>query len=110
TASSGSFDRSRDPRALYSFPTRRSSDLVARADDLDSDAMELLQQLAALDEGAEDEIGQRAVLVEQPSELFAIDRDVAHRLRRDRDRKSTRLNSSHVASSYAVFCLKKKRR
>src|SRR5690625_6117097 len=24
------------------------------------------------------------------------------------DRKSTRLNSSHVASSYAVFCLKKK--
>src|SRR5690625_6044763 len=27
---------------------------------------------------------------------------------RDTDRKSTRLNSSHVASSYAVFCLKKK--
>src|SRR5207253_11268132 len=27
---------------------------------------------------------------------------------RRRDRKSTRLNSSHVASSYAVFCLKKK--
>src|SRR5207253_7769043 len=25
-----------------------------------------------------------------------------------RDRKSTRLNSSHVATSYAVFCLKKK--
>src|SRR5690625_5495771 len=25
------------------------------------------------------------------------------------DRKSTRLNSSHVANSYAVFCLKKKR-
>src|SRR5207253_6021437 len=25
-------------------------------------------------------------------------------------RKSTRLNSSHVATSYAVFCLKKKRR
>src|SRR5439155_10324046 len=29
--------------------------------------------------------------------------------RRRRDRKSTRLNSSHVATSYAVFCLKKKR-
>src|SRR5690349_23512888 len=29
------------------------------------------------------------------------------RLRRGRDRKSTRLNSSHVESSYAVFCLKK---
>src|SRR5690625_6456628 len=30
---------------------------------------------------------------------------VEHRIR---DRKSTRLNSSHVAISYAVFCLKKK--
>src|SRR5690625_6699796 len=29
------------------------------------------------------------------------------RIRR-RDRKSTRLNSSHVAISYAVFCMKKK--
>src|SRR5690625_7921575 len=29
---------------------------------------------------------------------------------RGRDRKSTRLNSSHVAISYAVFCLKKKKR
>src|SRR5439155_8189750 len=28
---------------------------------------------------------------------------------RNRDRKSTRLNSSHVAISYAVFCLKKKK-
>src|SRR5690606_41914353 len=28
---------------------------------------------------------------------------------RKRDRKSTRLNSSHVKISYAVFCLKKKR-
>src|SRR5690349_23970708 len=27
-----------------------------------------------------------------------------------RDRKSTRLNSSHVEISYAVFCLKKKRK
>src|SRR5690625_5548806 len=30
-------------------------------------------------------------------------------VRVDVDRKSTRLNSSHVAISYAVFCLKKKR-
>src|SRR3989442_2885066 len=29
--------------------------------------------------------------------------------RRETDRKSTRLNSSHVRISYAVFCLKKKR-
>src|SRR5437660_9111241 len=28
----------------------------------------------------------------------------------DEDRKSTRLNSSHVATAYAVFCLKKKKR
>src|SRR5256885_10726145 len=27
-----------------------------------------------------------------------------------RDRKSTRLNSSHLVISYAVFCLKKKKR
>src|SRR5690554_7586286 len=28
----------------------------------------------------------------------------------DQDRKSTRLNSSHVRISYAVFCLKKKKK
>src|SRR5574343_703556 len=28
--------------------------------------------------------------------------------RRQRDRKSTRLNSSHITTPYAVFCLKKK--
>src|SRR5690606_41593932 len=36
-----------------------------------------------------------------------LDRQVSE-LRRDR--KSTRLNSSHVKISYAVFCLKKKKR
>src|SRR5215475_15653693 len=30
--------------------------------------------------------------------------------RRPEDRKSTRLNSSHVKISYAVFCLKKKKK
>src|SRR5712671_7230294 len=30
--------------------------------------------------------------------------------RRDKDRKSTRLNSSHQIISYAVFCLKKKKK
>src|SRR5256885_7266546 len=29
---------------------------------------------------------------------------------RHRDRKSTRLNSSHLVISYAVFCLKKKKK
>src|SRR6267378_2910155 len=32
------------------------------------------------------------------------------RSRAGRDRKSTRLNSSHVEISYAVFCLKKKKK
>src|SRR3712207_7264540 len=30
--------------------------------------------------------------------------------RQDQDRKSTRLNSSHANISYAVFCLKKKKK
>src|SRR2546426_2994532 len=30
-------------------------------------------------------------------------------IHRDQDRKSTRLNSSHLVISYAVFCLKKKK-
>src|SRR5690625_6849339 len=34
-------------------------------------------------------------------------RKAGHRVE---DRKSTRLNSSHVAISYAVFCLKKKKK
>src|SRR5438874_10038158 len=38
-----------------------------------------------------------------------VDHDGRHGARVVReDRKSTRLNSSHVESSYAVFCLKKK--
>src|SRR5436853_3479610 len=35
---------------------------------------------------------------------------VALKALRQRDRKSTRLNSSHLGISYAVFCLKKKKR
>src|SRR5215471_18224448 len=39
------------------------------------------------------------------------DREPPQRRRhRRRDRKSTRLNSSHVEISYAVFCLKKKKK
>src|SRR5438067_9326721 len=36
--------------------------------------------------------------------------EAAHQLHAGRDRKSTRLNSSHVSISYAVFCLKKKKK
>src|SRR5438874_3968613 len=48
--------------------------------------------------------------------LTSLDRDAqALALGRERlkifgDRKSTRLNSSHVEISYAVFCLKKKKK
>src|SRR5439155_11441126 len=43
----------------------------------------------------------------QPAHLRERQLREAHR-RIHQDRKSTRLNSSHVAISYAVFCLKKK--
>src|SRR2546426_4968586 len=35
--------------------------------------------------------------------------DEGERREHERDRKSTRLNSSHLVISYAVFCLKKKK-
>src|SRR5256885_9993546 len=38
----------------------------------------------------------------------AAERCERHAARIARDRKSTRLNSSHLVISYAVFCLKKK--
>src|SRR3712207_7607706 len=37
-------------------------------------------------------------------------REARERLEGDEDRKSKRLNSSHANISYAVFCLKKKRK
>src|SRR3712207_7380044 len=39
----------------------------------------------------------------------ALDPDHDPGKRRPKDRKSTRLNSSHANISYAVFCLKKKK-
>src|SRR5690606_41669138 len=46
----------------------------------------------------------------EPSILFFEQLQVEnlHTLHNNLDRKSTRLNSSHVKISYAVFCLKKK--
>src|SRR5262245_63239586 len=46
---------------------------------------------------------------EAPADLDGCSR--AHSARPERqDRKSTRLNSSHLGISYAVFCLKKKKK
>src|SRR5437870_12497511 len=44
-----------------------------------------------------------------PAALSAVDDPGPHHDGPE-DRKSTRLNSSHVAISYAVFCLKKKKK
>src|SRR2546428_9021151 len=52
--------------------------------------------------GVRDELGELLV-VDQRDGLLAL-----HDLGDLRDRKSTRLNSSHDQISYAVFCLKKK--
>src|SRR5690625_4736123 len=43
-----------------------------------------------------------------PSRQAAREAGISHNHFINIDRKSTRLNSSHVAISYAVFCLKKK--
>src|SRR5947199_7181109 len=42
--------------------------------------------------------------------LAAHSREKEEKGPRGRDRKSTRLNSSHLGISYAVFCLKKKKK
>src|SRR5688572_30875317 len=42
--------------------------------------------------------------------LSLADSGIMSRQGRGRDRKSTRLNSSHSQISYAVFCLKKKKK
>src|SRR5436190_18348605 len=73
-------------RDLHSFPTRRSSDLYWMS------AIRL------------DRFGSYSIRTTEaatPSFLFRL-----KSIRRDR--KSTRLNSSHTVISYAVFCLKKK--
>src|SRR5260221_5140966 len=57
----------------------------------------------------------RPIVREHEVEIRLADDAVAVKIRqhggsRPRDRKSTRLNSSHTVISYAVFCLKKKKK
>src|SRR3712207_9183086 len=59
--------------------------------------------------------GPAATGVESPDALFAAARSCRRLAELDwacrcQDRKSTRLNSSHANISYAVFCLKKKKK
>src|SRR5256885_9014109 len=53
-----------------------------------------------------------ALPISQPHVLLGAchQRGVDHGGREQSDRKSTRLNSSHLVISYAVFCLKKKKK
>src|SRR2546422_11721087 len=53
-------------------------------------------------------IGEREALMELDPGAFRTSRSPIVASCRTRDRKSTRLNSSHGYISYAVFCLKKK--
>src|SRR5699024_12780147 len=98
-----SFSRSLHHRALHSFPTRRSSDL---------DEPPILSRLIVL---LLPPILQDLLHLKRASIiLFFLQHYnwLAHNPILDAaqlpDRKSTRLNSSHVSISYAVFCLKKK--
>src|SRR5437899_5721460 len=79
-------------RDLHSFPTRRSSDLARglHVGDQGTD------RLAAFGPHDRRRFGRRRGIRGQRTELA-------------QDRKSTRLNSSHLGISYAVFCLKKKK-
>src|SRR5699024_11324614 len=56
-------------------------------------------------------LGERLALLGEPLRLGLQARDLVAGVRHldVQDRKSTRLNSSHVSISYAVFCLKKKK-
>src|SRR5438874_9712781 len=86
-----------DHRDLHSFPTRRSSDLVARPDAPRRAQLGDLFEEIVVDVPEEREARRERIDV-QPARDAAL-----------QDRKSTRLNSSHVEISYAVFCLKKKK-
>src|SRR5207253_4298398 len=97
------------PGRLHPFPPRRSSDLPS------SYALGRAAILALRDKARAAGWGMRLFhdrllgAGSLPSKLLAIDLEQLRR-QRARDRKSTRLNSSHVAISYAVFCLKKKKK
>src|SRR5437773_6373343 len=87
------FDSYVHHRDLHSFPTRRSSDLVGEriTGEQAQHGLVVLQQFC-------DEVHDPRVIP------VIVHRGKPHLP----DRKSTRLNSSHITISYAVFCLKKK--
>src|SRR2546421_9152502 len=67
-----------------------------------------IQVLCPMNRGG---VGARSLNIELQAALNpAGDRKVERSPAGFKDRKSTRLNSSHDQNSYAVFCLKKKKR
>src|SRR5690606_41223382 len=88
-------------RTLHSFPTRRSSDLHLRNRSV-RERNSRAHELESVD-------SRRWWRNERRDWNYATSGGNAARRDQRKDRKSTRLNSSHVKISYAVFCLKKKR-
>src|SRR5690554_7735893 len=82
---------------LRSFPTRRSSDLARPCCSTDPESPLAFRGPAAFS------------LIELSSSSLMAFPVIVARYWLPIDRKSTRLNSSHVRISYAVFCLKKKK-
>src|SRR5690606_41388593 len=89
-----------DHRPRLSFPTRRSSDLALQALPCQFPDVARRQRKTA---GAAASASSLEYWRQQLSGIGTL--ELPHE-----DRKSTRLNSSHVKISYAVFCLKKKKK
>src|SRR5699024_12028962 len=97
------FKASRHTRTLHSFPTRRSSDLTEMMAGLD---MKNTPWITILEENLEKPLNEKTG---DEKMIAALKRHLNRQSElKAGDRKSTRLNSSHVSISYAVFCLKKK--
>src|SRR5207253_9301774 len=93
------------PSTLFPYTTLFRSQLTNILRDVRTDA-ERGRIYLPQSELARFKVTEREILNFEYSDRFrALAESVAARAR---DRKSTRLNSSHVAISYAVFCLKKK--
>src|SRR3712207_8934291 len=96
----------RPPRStLFPYTTLFRSLGAPGARGCDNSAGVLLEELGDL--GRQVEVG-RVELLLLGGEAEGVGGRSSRLLRRDR--KSTRLNSSHANISYAVFCLKKKNR
>src|SRR5690606_41813749 len=92
-------------RVLHSLPTRRSSDLIARHLAEEQISLEsIVQRRPNGSAHGGDDPGRAAPVPVITARIVAAMRAAVRP-----DRKSTRLNSSHVKISYAVFCLKKKK-